>query len=144
MNKPKIKLDHVGWVTTDVELFEKFWCEVLGFKQIKESCLDPKISMKLFKNNAALIRRYNHPDWEVDIEIHWFDVRLKTSSLGLSFARPGINHICLHTGGAGSRQKFLETIPKDIKLHVYDNPKGWQNIFLQDYEDNWVELREDL
>lgn len=135
------KLDHVGWITGNIEKFERFWCKVMGFKEVARSTLTDKMGQVLFESNAAMIRKYSHPDWDVYVEIHCFD---SYESDTYKFDRPGINHICLHTGGAGSRQEFIENLPDDVKVHTYDNPKGWQNIFIEDYEGNWVELREDI
>ena len=141
----KIKLDHVGWITQNIKKFEAFWCDILGFEQVHESFLTPEMGYKLFQAGPALIRRYSHPDWEVDIEIHQFNHHSDHGNFYYQFQRIGINHICIHTGGPGSRKEFLDSLPKGhFELHIYDNPKGWQNIFLQDYEGNWVELRENL
>lgn len=142
------KLDHVGLITTNIGLFERFWCDILGFQQVHESMLTPAMGSTLFNAGPALIRRYSHPEWDTDIEIHQFEHRVDEPYW--RFDRPGMNHICIHTGGPGSRDKFLEQLEIfkedywDIPILIYDNPKGWQNIFLQDFESNFIELREDL
>ena len=143
MSTEKHKLDHVGWITQDVELFESFWVEILGFELVNESVLTPKMASYLFKTSPALIRRYSHSGWDIDIEIHQFEYK-QPSTHQFPFQTKGINHICIHTGGPGSRQKFLDDLPGGVKRHVFDNPKGWQNIFIRDFEANWVELRENL
>jgi catechol 2,3-dioxygenase-like lactoylglutathione lyase family enzyme len=141
----KVALDHVGFITDGIDTFEKFWCEVLGYKCIHESHMPAEMASELFNiHSPAEIRRYSHPDISPDVEIHVFGQWPSIASQ--NFNRFGLNHICLHTGGPGSRQEFLDGLPKSdlVELRVYDNPKGWQNIFLRDGEGNWLELREDL
>jgi catechol 2,3-dioxygenase-like lactoylglutathione lyase family enzyme len=140
----QVKLDHVGWITDRPERFEEFWCDALGFQRIKESEIDTSMTEFLFaKSGGAKIRRYRHPEFEgfPDIEIHVFERGLYASQ---AFDRIGINHICLHTGGPGSKVDFLSRLPDDVTIHVYKNPGGWDNIFVRDYDHNWIELREDL
>lgn len=99
----------------------------------------------------ALIRRYTRDESACDIEIHMFDER--SSNLKdyawkdftpPGFDKHGINHVCIHTGGPGSRAEFLAKLPPNVVQKVFNNPGGWQNIFIRDYEYNWVELRESL
>jgi len=143
--KPSVKLDHIGWITRDVTRFERFWCKILGFIRINESFLTPEMGQLLFDAGPALIRSYSHPQWDINIEIHEF-IRHATGNYNYAykFDRCGINHICIHTGGSGSRNEFMKTLPADIRRQIYDNPRGWQNIFVQDYEGNFIELRENL
>lgn len=137
-----MKLDHIGWITGNIELFESFWCNLLKFKRVYESKLTQEMSTALFPGaGEALIYRYQHPTFGVDIEIHHFKQQEKCFYV---FDRMGINHICLHTGSKGSREDFLKQMPDDIQKHIFNNPKGWQNIFIRDYEGNWIELRESL
>lgn len=138
-----LTMDHVGWITNEVELFEKFWCESMGYHFVKEISINSNLSRQIFQfQSGGKIRRYHKENAGPDIEIHVFEKG--------SCQRPqvfqcfGINHICLHTGGPGSRIELIENIPEDIQVHTYNNPKGWTNMFLQDYEGNWIELREDL
>lgn len=140
---PGIKLDHVGWITSNIGLFELFWVDALGFKQVNESFLTPSMGKILFESGPALIRRYRKDGWTTDIEIHQF-IHSSSGEWGNDFQTQGINHICLHTGGPGSRETFLRSLPDNIQHYVYDNPKGWKNIFIRDYEGNWIELRENL
>lgn len=99
----------------------------------------------LFEYGPAMIRRYSHEEWDVDIEIHQFlKDDYQPREFDSPFQRPGINHICIHTGGPNSRMEFLSSLPLYVKSHIYDNPKGWQNIFIRDFEGNWIELRENL
>ena len=136
-------LDHVGWVTNNPKLFESFWCVILGFKLIKTGELSRELCMTLFSYpGSATAQRYAHPEWSTDIEIHIFNGPQAESDR--YFEGHGINHICFHTGGPGSRQLFLEQLPSSVVSYVYDNPAGWQNIFIRDFEMNWVELRETL
>ena len=133
-------IDHVGWVTKNIILFEKFWCNVIGYSLKRTSVLQEKMSQKLFNAPSGKIRRYSK-EGSIDIEIHCFKNPVDREQVFHSF---GINHVCFHTGEKGSRQEFLDLLPIDILVDIYDNPKGWQNIFVRDYERNWVELREEF
>lgn len=135
-------IDHIGWITRDISLFEKFWCGLLGYKEVGSSLADEDMMTTLFGAGPANIKRYHHPfGLGPDIEIHQFDQGSPSPHL---FQRPGINHICLMMGGRGSREKFIETLPNGVKLKSYNNPRGWVNMFINDYEGNWIELREQL
>lgn len=139
-----LNINHIGWITKDISLFEKFWCDIIGYKEIHSSTIDSEMSKYLFGNETnVLIKRYALTG-NTDIEIHCF---LDGCKLGLEeqyFDRIGINHVCFHTGEKGSKLKFINKLPKDVKIHTYNNPKGWTNIFIRDYENNWIELRESL
>jgi len=136
-------IDHVGWITGDVELFEKFWVGVLGYAFVRETYIEEEACFNLFeRTSGARIRRYRRDGAGPDIEIHCFDQGPRPRLQ--AFDAFGINHICLHTGGPGSRRELVSELPGDVKVHIYDNPKGWENIFIQDYEGNWVELRENF
>ena len=132
---PKFKLQHIGWITQNWDIFERFWCGIMGFKNNWESRLTPEMTKTLFGvEDGALCRRYEKDG--VTIEIHQFDH--PTEDI-LSFTRRGLNHICLHID---DREKFLKMYPFDKK--IYNNPKGYQNIFIRDLEGNWVELYKTL
>ena len=135
-------LDHIGWITKDIDLFEQFWCDVLGYERVKSNEAPVEMMNTLFGTQGATINRYQHPTKErgPDLEIHYFPDDGEREDM--PFSRYGINHICLLVGGPGSREEFLAELPKRIKCHVYNNPGGWKNIFIKDYEGNWVELRE--
>jgi len=62
----------------------------------------------------------------------------------LRFHDFGLNHICINTGSKGSKEEFLKTLPEDIMVNIYQNPLGWTNAFVRDYEGNWIELREQV
>lgn len=129
-----MKIDHVGWITNDVAEFEKFWVDILGFEKVWESRLSPELAHTLFGvGYGASCLRYKHGD-DV-IEVHKFDVPVEINST--SFIKHGINHIALLVD---DRQEFLKK--HDFTTHVYHNPKGWDNIFIQDFEGNWIELKE--
>jgi len=138
-------LDHIGWITFDIEKFERFWCNVLGYECIHTSSATEEMTRSLFKaDSGAEIKRYHNyhlNSTNPDIEIHYFSDHLDAPK---DFHRFGINHICLNTGGQGSRTSFLESLPPEVEVKIYDNPKGWQNIFIRDLEGNWIELREDF
>lgn len=134
-NPNKVSIDHVGFVSTDLYEFERFWVEKLGFKNIWQSVI-PHYKMKaLFDvEYTAICRRYVLGD--ATIEVHILpECFLK---MGGVFARWGINHFCLHVE---NREKFC----KEHKLEpVLFEENGKRNYFLNDYEGNWIELRETL
>lgn len=144
-----MRIDHVGFITADPEVFESFWCDVLGYQLGKEGIVSTEQAKVLFGYEGCLgIRRYVKENVSPDIEIHFaLGGRSDASSLAedsLPFSRVGMNHLCLHLGQAGSRQKLLESLPSQTSSCIFANPKGWQTIFIRDYEGNWIELREDL
>jgi len=130
-----ISLDHVGWITSDVSLFEAFWCNELGFQLIFESFLDKERALGLFGlDTSGTIRRYQRET--IVIEIHHLDCNSDASQ---DFNRFGINHIALHVE---DREAFLRELGDDVPVHRQQNPGGWSNLFINDYEGNWIELRE--
>lgn len=132
----KIKIDHIGWVTNDLKKFESFWVKIFGFKKIWESYLAPEITKTLFGINCgAKCLRYKKNN--ITIECHLFDKPIAEKEP--RFWNFGINHIALHME---NRKKFLKK--HNLKAHTYHNPKGWNNIFIRDFEGNWIELRETL
>lgn len=140
-----IKIDHVGWVTNDIEKFESFWVDILGFKNIWESRLSPELSKILFGlEYGAICRRYQKGD-DV-IEIHKFDKQIEEKKS--HFNQYGINHIALYVENRKelikSISNYVDNIGKKAIIHIYHNPSGWDNIFVQDFESNWIELRETL
>ena len=139
-----MRIDHIGWVTSNAEQFESFWCDVLGFKLVKEALFPAWKVALLFKSDCDVkVKRYHHPDMTPDIEIHVFpDKEIMPASI--HFQRQGINHICLETGKYGSRQSFLDGLPDTVIQHTCRDPGGWENVFLQDFERNWIEIREDF
>lgn len=95
---------------------------------------------------GAYVARYKHPNIPVEIEIHIFADGIDPCNK--QYNQDGLTHVCLQID---NREAFIESLPDLIKrdprkefLVVYDNPGGWQNIFLKDFEGNWVELREKL
>jgi catechol 2,3-dioxygenase-like lactoylglutathione lyase family enzyme len=128
----KISFKHVGWLSNNVDLFEKFWVDIIGFKRVWESGPSKEMFKILFDIDASgTVRRYEKDG--VVIEVHFFD-KLAPEDNG-SFFRRGINHVCLQVK---DRDKFLKIYPFEKK--VYDNPKGHQNIFIKDFEGNWIEI----
>ena len=140
-----MRLDHVGFITSEIKKFEEFWCEILGYRCFHQSKLTKDMAMLLFETDEeAEIRRYRAVCVEgPDIEIHVFKNGPKHPDWHL-FQSYGINHVCLHTGGPESRRTLLERLPERVEVRVFNNPKGWQNVFIRDFEGNWVELRCDL
>ena len=137
-----VTFNHYGYVTKNIERFEKFWCDILGYKLLRESKVNPDLCEVLFGfRSGGTIRRYENPKLGPDVEIHVFD---NTEVEQYKFNRFGINHICLETGYPGSRKEFVDKLPRDITVKIFNNPKGWKNYFIQDYDGNWIELREDI
>lgn len=135
-------LDHVGYNPINLDTFEEFWCLVLGFTRCWESSMEPEMAWELFGaqlSQPIRLYRYKHPEIQTQIEVHMFPHVHRPASF--PFAAPGISHICLHVE---DRLKFIDSLPDTVTKIVYDNPKGWKNIFIQDYEGNWIELREKL
>lgn len=130
----KIKIDHIGWVSNNLQKFEDFWVKILGFKKIWESNLTPEMVRTLFGINCGS-RCLRYQKNTLTIECHLFDKPLY--QITPSFEKFGINHICLHVD---NRQEFLKQY--SFQTHIYHNPKGWDNIFIRDFEGNWIELKE--
>lgn len=147
----EFKFDHVGWITENIGLFEEFWCHGLGFELIHTSISDPQMFPALFDSpETAVVRLYKHPSLNINIEIHQVNQSKTFHSCreSNSFLQFGINHISLHTGGYGSRKEFIKSLTAKVRapieVKVFNNPKGWENIFIRDLEGNWIELREHL
>jgi len=141
MIKQTFTFDHIGWITKDIKLFEEFWCNKLGFELVFESFLDRERSLSLFGlDTSGTIRRYQRAT--MVIEIHHLD---SVSEASQDFNRFGINHIALHVE---DREAFLHELiagnNKEVPVHRHENPGGWFNLFIQDFEGNWIELRESL
>lgn len=135
MIKNEFSLDHVGWITNDISKFESFWVHVLGFQLIATSKLGKERAVTLFGiESDADIRRYQLRSMVV--EIHCFGENTKLSPT--PFNREGINHVCLFVP---DRDSFLAELPSTVKINTFNHPGGWKNIFLNDFEGNWIELR---
>jgi len=139
MTKQSIAIDHIGWITRDIGLFEEFWCRRLGFELVFESYLDSERSRALFGLDVSgTIRRYQRGS--VVVEIHQLDSIAEASQ---DFNRFGINHIALHVE---DQEAFLREIndgeARQVPAHRHANPGGWFNLFIHDFEGNWIEIRE--
>ncbi len=132
----KMRVDHIGWVTNDLQKFESFWVKILGFKKIWESILSPEMTKTLFGINCGA-KCIRYKKGKVTVECHLFDKPVVENKL--RFRKFGINHIALHVQ---NRAKFLKLY--HFQVHIYHNPKGWDNIFIRDFEGNWIELKETL
>jgi len=132
-----LKWDHIGWNTRSLGDFERFWCGILGFRKVYASSLSREKTEALFGLPApGGLCRYARG--EVVIEVHVFD---RVEGESQAFNRFGINHACLHVE---DRQRFLAQLDDRVCVRTYRNPGGWENIFIRDFEGNWIELREDL
>lgn len=127
-----MKVDHVGWVTNNLRLFEEFWVDILGFKKIFESIIPSEMNQQLFGCDSAYCARYKYGS--MVIEVHVYDDPVKESIP--KFNTFGLNHIGLFVK---DREKFLKKF--DFQKRVFHNPKGWDNIFIRDLEGNWLEIR---
>ncbi len=133
----EFSLDHVGWITKDVDQFEAFWCDNLGFELVFESFLDKERALGLFGlETSGDIRRYQRG--AMVIEIHHLDCIADAEQV---FNRFGLNHIALHVE---DREAFLSELDETIPVHRLQNRGGWYNLFIRDFEGNWIELRESL
>lgn len=97
-------------------------------------------------DGGAILKRYKHPNFDTEIEIHIFADG--TDACNRKYNNAGLSHICLWID---DREAFIKDLPRLINedpdkkyLIIYDNPGGWKNMFLRDFEGNWVELRERL
>lgn len=140
-----MKIDHVGWITDDIEAFERFWCGVLGFQLVYETTPDKNAEMLTFLfdiDGGAWIRRYRKEEFGCDIEIHKFkNIPARWLQTDTPFYKHGINHVCLNVP---DKDQFLASLPVEVIKKVYNNPKGWKNAFIKDFEGNWVEIREPM
>jgi catechol 2,3-dioxygenase-like lactoylglutathione lyase family enzyme len=127
----KYLLDHVGYVTNNLKAFEDFWCSVLGFEKYFESQIPDVMNHALFGCNSAYCARYIR---DFTIEVHVYDDLVKEEKK--PFNSFGLNHIAIWVE---DRPKFLASYP--FKTHIYHNPKGWDNVFIEDLEGNWIEVR---
>lgn len=136
-----MRLDHIGWITNDIEKFEYFWCRGLGFEKVWEANIMPEKVKQLFGiERATQAMRYKKDD--MVIEIHVFNPPLEDHYT--PFDRFGINHIGLWVG---NREEFIEELKGKIgyvEVKKYWDPSGWWNIFIKDYDGNWIELRTTL
>ena len=128
----KFEWKHVGWLSNNIDLFERFWVDTMGFKRNWESGPDKTMFKDLFGIDAnGTVRRYDKDG--ITIEVHFFDPPAPEDKN--EFYRRGINHICLLVE---DRDSFLKSYPFDTR--VYNNPKGHQNVFIRDFEGNWIEI----
>jgi catechol 2,3-dioxygenase-like lactoylglutathione lyase family enzyme len=127
----ELKIDHVGFVTNNLNLFERFWVDVLGFKKVFESYIPSEMNRTLFDCDSAYCARYENG---FTIEVHVYDDMVREEKR--PFNTFGLNHIAIWVE---DRPKFLGSY--NFKTHIYNNPKGWDNIFIEDLEGNWVEVR---
>jgi len=98
-----------------------------GFRQFPE-CVDPALVSLRYKLGGP-----------TELEIHVFDTDVQR--VAMPFTRFGFNHICLQVEG---RSEFLRRFPASVEMHRYNNPGGWENVFIRDFEGNWVEIREQM
>lgn len=130
-----LTFDHCGWVTNNLRLFEKFWVNILGFEKIFESQIPNEMNQTLFGCDSAYCARYKK-DF-MTIEVHVYDDLVREDRRPFNVF--GLNHIAIHVE---DRKEFLKKYK--FKTHIYHNPKGWDNVFIQDFEGNWIEVRTTL
>ena len=129
------ELKHTGWLSNNVDLFERFWCGLLGFEMVWESKGKEMFKTLFDIDSEGTVRRYEKDG--ITIEVHFFEEKAPENNG--SFFNKGINHFCLLVD---DRDKFLKTYPFDKR--IYDNPKGHQNIFIKDFEGNFIEIYQRL
>lgn len=136
-----MRLDHIGWITNSVEKFEYFWCKGLGFEMVWEAnIMAEKVKTLFGVERATRAMRYKKED--MTIEIHVFDPPLPAGEI--KFDTFGINHIGLWVE---NREEFIAELVGRIgyvEVKKYWDPSGWWNIFIKDYDGNWIELRTTL
>ena len=112
-----------------------FWVNILGFKKIFESQIPDVMNQTLFGCDSAYCARYKKGS--MIVEVHVYEELVKEREI--PFNEFGLNHIAFWVK---DREKFLKKY--DFDKRVYHNPKGWDNIFIRDFEGNWIEIRTDL
>lgn len=128
-------IDHVGYITNNIEKFESFWCDILGFKRVLKKEISSELTLALFGiNDGGEVVKYNNGS--VNIEIHNFNN--DTNDLDIKFNNKGLNHICLKVD---NKDMYLNKLPKGVVQKTYHNPGGWINNFILDWEGNWIEIR---
>lgn len=142
----KLAIDHIGYMTYDLTVFERFWCDILGFELVGKNILPEQAALDLFGLPAeAQIRRYEKDG--IVLEIHQFEEDALAAhdwDRGYPFYRYGMNHVAIHIE---DRVKFLRENAGRFSVLVHQRGNGeqqWRNIFIRDYEGNWVELRTSL
>jgi catechol 2,3-dioxygenase-like lactoylglutathione lyase family enzyme len=134
-----ISLKHIGLVSSSIELFEKFWVDLMGFDYVWESKLPLDLCKKLFDIDYCAICRKYQKDY-ITLEVHVFEKENKDKCN--NFNINGFNHFCILVD---NRDEFIEKLEKKgIEVKKYDNPKGHQNIFVKDYEGNFIEIYKKL
>ena len=145
-------IEHVGFVTDDRERFERFWCGVLGYHVARKGELTHELTMALFGiAGGARTVRYKSPDMGSeramalgfagtgpDVEVHVF-AWTRTPTDSSDFNRWGLNHVSLLVA---DKRAFADKLPDDVCQHWYENPGGWYNLFIRDYDGNWIEVRD--
>jgi catechol 2,3-dioxygenase-like lactoylglutathione lyase family enzyme len=138
-----MKLHHIGLAVSNVMHFVEFWCEGLGFvEQPTKFASRDRLgaSFGVFSHDHVSVLTYAHPDSGLTLEMHLLPPHFESKS----FDTVGVNHLAIHTGAKGSREKVLEKLPTWAYASRYQNPKGWENIVVTDWDGNKVELYEDL
>ena len=136
---PPFEIEHVGYVTDDQAKFERFWCDIMGYSKVRAGSLTVELCRELFGlDDTARTVRYANSGGGPDIEIHVFAAGAVYRSVAM-FYRFGLNHIAIKVA---DKVQWAHSLPKDIQQKWYDNPGGWKNLFIRDYEGNWIEVRD--
>jgi hypothetical protein len=136
-----MRLNHIGLQTKSVRGFEEVWCDALGFIPAGRRRANRErvnLTFNTWVANDIEVLLYTHPDSDLAVELHI----IKPLGRETGFEFVGVNHIALHTGSKGSRQKILQNLPEDITVNRYNNPRGWENITIVDRDGNYIELYE--
>jgi catechol 2,3-dioxygenase-like lactoylglutathione lyase family enzyme len=136
-----VKVDHIGLVTNDIERFEDFWVKGMGFNKIREVTLRPEKVRALFGMDKKA-KAYIYQKEGVRIEVHVFNPPLEIENM--DFDRFGVNHVSLYVD---SKEQFIQLLRfkiGNIDVRKFQDPGGWYNIFVRDFDGNWIEIREEL
>jgi catechol 2,3-dioxygenase-like lactoylglutathione lyase family enzyme/flavodoxin len=134
-----LRLNHIGWVTNNQALFEKFWVDIIGAEKISESYISEDMSSVLFgKKFVSKCVKYEYNGTILEIHIPTTPDK-NFNEMRRDFFCYGINHICFMVD---DREQFLKNLPDTVEVKIFNNPKGWKNIFIRDFEGNWIEIKE--
>lgn len=139
-----MKLDHIGFITYDLNRFESFWCKGMGFEKIGDSLMLPEKAWILFGEMYDEVRILKYKKDDVVIEVHLFGREPSSDGPHNDFNDYGINHLCLHVGNREELLKDLVVKIEYIEIRKFYDPSGWWNVFIRDWDGNWIELRQTL
>lgn len=131
------RIGHVGVLSNNLSLFESFWCDIVGFRKVWESELSSQKAQALFgvPTTAKIVRYSGFGDTLLEVHVPTQQVALRETQ----FFRFGFNHLCIEIT---DRERFVHHLPSTVGIHRFDNPGGWENVFIRDFDGNWLEVRQ--